>query len=251
MKPVTLLLIAGGVGLAFFAYTQSAAAAEASSQLPVPPQPRTVRRRERRMQMPTDVASVKPSAPPEPPKSVEPAKPKVKVYPALESPGGGRIKDNSELKPADRIMVQAPDSKGPKKPLHKEAAAAYLDMIEAARAAGIKAPLLEINSGYRSDAEQKAIWDKKMAESRARNPGVSDDELKKRLRKYVALPGSSNHRTGRTVDLNMGFEYLKILIPKMQASPQHKWLVENAAKFGFYPYEVEPWHWEYNPPKAA
>ncbi|MFN7141357.1 MAG: D-alanyl-D-alanine carboxypeptidase family protein, partial [Limisphaerales bacterium] len=34
----------------------------------------------------------------------------------------------------------------------------------------------------------------------------------------------------------------------MRQSPVHKWLVLNAEKFGWYPYQNEPWHWEYNPP---
>ena len=28
-------------------------------------------------------------------------------------------------------------------------------------------------------------------------------------------------------------------------TPVYKWLVKNAARFGFYPYFYEPWHWEY------
>ena len=28
----------------------------------------------------------------------------------------------------------------------------------------------------------------------------------------------------------------------------YHWMVKNASRFGFYPYEAEPWHWEYNPP---
>lgn len=254
MKPVTLLLIAGGVGLALFVNARTAAAAEAERVPAQPPEPRRglpSRRRERKTPMPTSTSpspattAPAPQAAPQP--APEPPKPKGKVYPALETPGGGRIKDNSELKPVDKVMVQAPGSKTPPKPLHRDAAAAYLDMVAAARADGIQAPLLDILSGYRSDAEQKPIWEKQLAKQRAANPKASEAEVKALARKWVAPPGFSNHRSGRTVDLNMGFAYEKKLIPKMQASAAHKWLVANAAKFGFYPYEAEPWHWEYNP----
>jgi hypothetical protein len=34
----------------------------------------------------------------------------------------------------------------------------------------------------------------------------------------------------------------------MRQSPVHKWLFLNAARFGWFPYNAEPWHWEYNPP---
>jgi LAS superfamily LD-carboxypeptidase LdcB len=34
----------------------------------------------------------------------------------------------------------------------------------------------------------------------------------------------------------------------MRDTAAYHWLVANAATFGFYPYDVEPWHWEYNPP---
>ena len=28
----------------------------------------------------------------------------------------------------------------------------------------------------------------------------------------------------------------------------HKWLLLRGEGFGWYPYQNEPWHWEYNPP---
>ena len=34
----------------------------------------------------------------------------------------------------------------------------------------------------------------------------------------------------------------------MRTTPAYRWLVDHAAAFGFYPYDIEPWHWEYNPP---
>ena len=34
----------------------------------------------------------------------------------------------------------------------------------------------------------------------------------------------------------------------MRRSKPHKWMFLHGAAFGWYPYQHEPWHWEYNPP---
>jgi hypothetical protein len=34
----------------------------------------------------------------------------------------------------------------------------------------------------------------------------------------------------------------------MRATPAHKFMFLFGNQFGWYPYQVEPWHWEYNPP---
>jgi hypothetical protein len=34
----------------------------------------------------------------------------------------------------------------------------------------------------------------------------------------------------------------------MRKSPVHKWMFVNGEDYGWYPYQNEPWHWEYNPP---
>jgi hypothetical protein len=69
------------------------------------------------------------------------------------------------------------------------------------------------------------------------------------LRKGTAPPGSSPHHTGRAMDLYVGGEIStasKNVAYQQRLNP-YKWLVCNAAKFNFYPYAPEPWHWEYNP----
>lgn len=40
-------------------------------------------------------------------------------------------------------------------------------------------------------------------------------------------------------------------VERMRTTAVHRWLVAHAEAFGFYPYDVEPWHWEYNPPAAT
>jgi len=58
----------------------------------------------------------------------------------------------------------------------------------------------------------------------------------------------SAHNTGQALDLYVGGEPVTTKdanrLIQVQ-TPAYKWLVKNAAKFGFYPYYYEPWHWEF------
>jgi len=36
-------------------------------------------------------------------------------------------------------------------------------------------------------------------------------------------------------------------IIELLQTPTYKWLLLNAQKYGWYPFILEPWHWEYNP----
>lgn len=168
----------------------------------------------------------------------------------LEKPGGERIQDNSELLNINSVSVQAPDVSLSPVILHKKAASSYINMISQARKDGIKAPLLGIISGYRSDALQKRLWNGQIEKLKEKHPTWSKSQIENEASKWVARPGYSNHRSGRTVDLvilNDGNDVSSAYISKMKATKAWKWLNSNASKFGFYPYTVEPWHWEYNP----
>jgi len=70
------------------------------------------------------------------------------------------------------------------------------------------------------------------------------------LRKGTAPPGRSPHHTGRAVDLHVGgrLSTAAANVKAQRNQDAYKWLVRNAVNFGFYPYNREPWHWEYNPP---
>ncbi len=120
----------------------------------------------------------------------------------------------------------------------REAYFAYKKMVEAARKefdtgdaqnpdTGI---YLKIISSYRSPEYQ--------AELRAKDPSQTRAQLAFR----------SPHFTGRALDIYVGGEPVstndanRALQVKTKA---YLWLVENAEKFGFYPYFYEPWHWEY------
>lgn len=75
------------------------------------------------------------------------------------------------------------------------------------------------------------------------------------LRQGTAPPGASPHHTGRAVDVfvgkapgaNSSTSTASSHVAWQRKQPAFQWLVCNAARFGFYPYNNEPWHWEYNP----
>lgn len=156
---------------------------------------------------------------------------------AVEKPGGGRIRNKRDPSSKDIVSVQG--TGGRKIPLHRLAANAWQALVAEARAAGIKAPLLLPASGYRSSKLQNQLWQKALKRY---------DDSAEKARQWVAPPGSSAHQSGRAIDLWLGFGISSKNVQKMRATPAYKWLVENAARFGFYPYPKEPWHWEYNPP---
>jgi soluble lytic murein transglycosylase-like protein len=107
-------------------------------------------------------------------------------------------------------------------PMRPDVALAFDRMERAARADGVT---LLITSGYRSDAEQAALF--------RRHPDP----------KWVAPPGKSLHRYGTELDLGPASAYA--------------WLAANAERFHFVQrYEWEAWHYGYtlNPrstPRAA
>ncbi len=153
-------------------------------------------------------------------------------------PAERRILVQTRGTPSGLVPVAAAYLKYPKRPtmLHEAAYRAYQRMKAAAAADGLDPNLLKIVSGYRSVAQQQAIWDKTPPARRGR---------------YVARPGSSPHHTGRAIDLEVGGGISAANIPAMRRSAAHRWLLCNAGHFGFTPYKVEPWHWEYNPPDGT
>jgi hypothetical protein len=97
------------------------------------------------------------------------------------------------------------------KPMRPDVARAFDRMAAAARADGV---LLQVNSGFRSDAEQAKLF--------AAHPDP----------KWVAPPGKSLHRLGTELDLGPPGAY--------------GWLAANARRFGFIQrYSWEAWHYGY------
>ncbi|MFK4149307.1 FG-GAP-like repeat-containing protein [Streptomyces sp. NPDC004065] len=170
----------------------------------------------------------------EPATGLTPTEPSAEALPALESPGGGRIKDKRDPDPSDVVTFEGVQ-------MHEAAANALGRLIAAARKAGIGQNLLKPVSGYRSYAAQKTLFDEALKKYGS----------EKVARQWVAPPGSSAHQSGRAIDLDMGSATVKENAAKQRETEAYKWMVENAESYGFYPYDKEPWHWEYNPPAPA
>lgn len=111
---------------------------------------------------------------------------------------------------------------------------AFVKMATAARLDNVE---LMVDSGYRSVAYQRQIYQRKMAEGQ----DFYD------IARGVAPPGYSEHMLGTTVDL----------VPSkwtFSGTDADKWLRENGAAFAFvqsYPqksesgFTWEPWHWKF------
>lgn len=117
--------------------------------------------------------------------------------------------------------------------LNRHAAEAFVKMHEQAKREGVDLVILSAHR-TRKRAEANA--------ARANNP--------------AAVASFSSHSLGLAVDFKMSagdFQVEEIStrpmsnIVKMRESPVHKWLLLRGADFGWYPYQHEPWHWEYNP----
>ncbi len=118
--------------------------------------------------------------------------------------------------------------------LNKYAVDSYVRMREQAAKEGV---VLSIKSAHRlrEVAERNA--------AKAGNP--------------AAVASFSSHSLGLAVDFQMsqeGLEFAEVTtrpmaeVVRMRQSPVHKWLFLRGDEFGWYPYQNEPWHWEYNPP---
>lgn len=100
-------------------------------------------------------------------------------------------------------------------------------------------------SGWRSEEEQQTIWDDSLREN-----GLAF------TRKFVAVPGHSEHQTGLAIDLGLKQEHVDFICPEFPSAGVCQTFREKAAKYGFilrYPEEKEPltgighepWHFRY------
>lgn len=121
---------------------------------------------------------------------------------------------------------------------------ALQEMFNAARTQGVY-PLAV--SGYRTAGMQQALMDEKILAYEAE--GYSPDDAVAKAEAWVAIPGTSEHQLGISVDINADTNYCS-------DQTVYDWLGENAHKFGFinrYPSDKtditgvinEPWHYRY------
>jgi D-alanyl-D-alanine carboxypeptidase len=125
--------------------------------------------------------------------------------------------------------------------LRSEAAKAIERLFAAAEKEGL---YLYGVSGYRSFARQWKIFTNNIA-----------TQGKAHTLQYSAVPGTSEHQTGLSMDVSAKSIHYK-LDEEFADTPEGKWLAENAYKYGFtirYPkdkvditgYAYEPWHIRY------
>ena len=123
-------------------------------------------------------------------------------------------------------------------------------MFDDARAAGL---FLFVREGYRTAEDQQQIMDERI--TKYENQGYSKTEVTKLAEEYVAIPGTSEHQLGLSVDINAD-------TTKCSSEKVYQWLDENAWKYGFikrYPSDKtditgisnEPWHYRYVGKDAA
>ncbi|HWL50427.1 MAG TPA: M15 family metallopeptidase, partial [Acidimicrobiia bacterium] len=125
-------------------------------------------------------------------------------------------------------------------PMQPQAAAAWLELKEAARAAGQG---FVVSSAYRSPESQRTQFNSKLR-------GTTDEAINAALTWY-SIPGTSKHHSGYALD----FRYADGSFGEFRDTPDYAWLAAdnffNAKRFGFipsYPDDVtaqgpnpEPW----------
>ena len=123
-------------------------------------------------------------------------------------------------------------------------------MFDDARSSGID---LFVREGYRTREEQQQIMDERIQEYQ--DQGCTYEEAEERAREYVAVPGTSEHELGISVDINADSNV-------SSDEEVYSWLYDNAYKYGFvkrYPEDKtditginnEPWHYRFVGQKAA
>jgi D-alanyl-D-alanine carboxypeptidase len=140
---------------------------------------------------------------------------------------------------ATELVSIGVDIYGREQRLTPQAAAAWNEMRAAAERDG---EIVQIVSAFRSVDYQKGIIQRKLA------AGQSWEQI---LR-VSALPGFSEHHTGRTIDVTT--PGCKVLEEEFETTSAFRWLARRAGEFGFvmtYPrgnplgVAYEPWHWTF------
>lgn len=131
--------------------------------------------------------------------------------------------------------------------LRQPAAAAFQDMVRAARGEGLS--LIPI-SGHRTLAYQRGLFQR----------AIRRYGSEAKAARWVAPPGHSEHHTGWTLDLGDGDRPATDIETAFEKTPVFSWLEKNAAAHGFelsFPkgnpqgVNYEPWHWRFVGDAAA
>ncbi|HEY3411516.1 MAG TPA: D-alanyl-D-alanine carboxypeptidase family protein [Armatimonadota bacterium] len=118
--------------------------------------------------------------------------------------------------------------------LNRWALASFIAMREAAKRDGVDIVILSSN----------------------RLPATAAQNATRESNSY-AVARFSSHILGLAMDIQLRDVALAVSetstrpmsnVIAMRRSRAHKWMFLRGAAFGWYPYQHEPWHWEYNPP---
>ena len=126
--------------------------------------------------------------------------------------------------------------------LEKETLKSFLELKDYVQQQGYT---IEVQSGYRSTNYQQRVWD-----------ACVEKKGLEYTKKYVAVPGYSEHQTGLAVDFTLYENERYVMEHSLKDHPVIKIIHENCYKFGFilrYPegkeditgYGYEPWHLRY------
>ena len=149
-----------------------------------------------------------------------------------------RIRDSVYPSSNQLVTVPVADLYDPERPMElrqveRNTYTAYKRMVETAMRDLAIAPgekYLKIVSAFRSREYQSQLRRQSPQSGRA------------------GLAVNSPHFSGRALDLYVGGEPVSTRDDNralQTKTPVYRWLVKNAARFGFQPYFYEPWHWEY------
>ncbi len=141
--------------------------------------------------------------------------------------------------PLENLVVVDIDFEGKLFVLIRDAAVAWKNLCEAARRDGI---VLQPFSGFRSYRYQAGLVRQKL------DSGQTLEEIFK----VLAVPGYSEHHTGRAVDITT--PGCKPLVEELEETDAFRWLTTHAGSFDFtlsfprnnrFGFIYEPWHWCY------
>jgi zinc D-Ala-D-Ala carboxypeptidase len=159
-----------------------------------------------------------------------------------------RIKDHTYPTPDALVMIPPAECYDPSRSeelrkVERATYTAYKQMIAAA-AADQSLGLLVTRDGALAEGEKyfKVISAFRSREYQAQLRAQSPNSGR------AGLAVNSPHFTGRALDLYVGGEPVSTRDDNRALQTQtkaYRWLVKNAARFGFRPYFYEPWHWEY------
>ena len=131
--------------------------------------------------------------------------------------------------------------------LNSEAYKAFKEMQQEALKQGYE---IFVDSSYRTYEYQERVFNK-----------IASEKGLDHAKKFVAIPGGSEHQTGLAIDIIFRRNN-EMIEEQKEEDPEIKWLFSHAHKFGFilrYPkgkeeitgFNFEPWHFRYVGKKVA